>query len=91
MEPQLSLISSSLHYRVIDMIILSYQIEKQPRISKGGAEKSYLVPWASYSTGTMLDELISIMIQGKDTQHDMVLTLGSKVRPSHVATPLLDT
>ena len=25
----------------------------------------------------MLDELRSIMIQGKDTQHDMVLTLGS--------------
>ena len=73
------------------MYILSYQIEKQPWINLGRAEKSYLLPWASYRCGTMLDKLRSIMIQGKDTKHDMFLTLGSKVRLCHVITCLLDT
>ena len=42
-------------------------------------------------TALGLDKLRSMMIQGKDTKHDMVLTLGSKVRPCHVHVSLQDT
>ena len=81
LKHELSLFTANLHYRVIDVYILSYQTKKQPPSKRGGAEKatskSYLIPGASYSLGTMLNELRSIKILGKDTQHDMVLTLGS--------------